>query len=198
MFSASLVDIFDAEVPESWRTDFWQQVRETPHLDWLVLTKRPENIREMLPSSWGPGWHNVWLGVTAENQARADERIPVLLDIPAVVHFASCEPLLGPLDLASFARLDWVIVGGETGHGARPMEAAWARDVRAQCTEAGTAFFFKQWGAHDEGGRRVGKKKAGRVLDGRTWDEVPAAYKARVAMSRRGWEEEAAFSDQVR
>lgn len=125
---------------------------------------------------------NLWLGVSAEDQERANERIPVLLKLPAAVRFISAEPLLGSLDLTPWlgrrplvnpARF-WVIVGGESGPGARPMHPDWARSLRDQCVEAGVAFHFKQWGAFNAG-VRMGKKKAGRILDNRTWDQFPQA-----------------------
>lgn len=132
---------------------------------------------------------NVWLGCSAEDQKWADIRIPALLNTPAAVRFVSAEPLLGPIDLAKggllardeFDRgLDWVIVGGESGPGARPMHPNWARSLRDQCTATGVAFHFKQWGAWgpsdpNEELRWWGKKAAGRMLDGRTWDEFPQA-----------------------
>ena len=141
---------------------------------------------------------NVWLGVSAETQQWADIRIPALLDTPAAVRFVSAEPLLGPIDLReSFAKwvpaidhprwtpepmrdvLHWVIVGGESGHGARIMSPDWARDIRDQCISAGVAFLFKQWGSwapinDKDTMQRVGKKAAGRELDGQTWDQIPA------------------------
>jgi protein gp37 len=134
---------------------------------------------------------NVWLGVSVENQQWADIRIPALLDTPAAVRFLSCEPLLGPIDLRQATRtrgesqrldngqIGWVIVGGESGHGARPMQPAWAQSLRDQCTNFDIPFLFKQWGEYAQigyGGRlkRIGKKAAGRELDGRTWDEYPA------------------------
>lgn len=119
---------------------------------------------------------NLWLGVSVENQKAADERIPFLLETPAAIKFLSCEPLLGPVDFRKvpyFNRTDlnlsnwWVIVGGESGRGARPMDADWARSIRNLCKIAGVPFFFKQWGG-------VNKVTAGRELDGRTWDEMPA------------------------
>ena len=179
VFSASLADIFDAEVPEEWRDDFWSLVSETPHLDWLVLTKRPENIKPMLPNDWGTGWSNVWLGTTVEDQGAADARLPQLLEVPAVVRFLSCEPLLEPVILRGCTGLDWVIAGGETGADARPTDPTWVRLLRAQCLGSRTAFFFKQWGDHDATGKRVGKHRAGRLLDGRTWDEFPTPAESR-------------------
>ncbi|WP_292974998.1 phage Gp37/Gp68 family protein [Mycobacterium sp.] len=142
---------------------------------------------------------NVWLGVSTENQRWADIRIPALLDTPAAVRFISAEPLLGPIDLqlavdpergngfwSSVSRLHWVIAGGESGPGARPMHPDWARSLRDQCETAGVPFLFKQWGEFTPetvalplsgepgiGMRRVGKKAAGRELDGRTWDQYP-------------------------
>lgn len=113
VFCASLADVFDNQVPEDWRSDLWSIVRDTSNLDWLMLTKRPQNIPKMLPAAYGFGdpdhpvdkqewpWPNVWLGTTAENQEEADRRIPHLLAVPAKVHFLSCEPLLAPIDLTS-------------------------------------------------------------------------------------------------
>lgn len=103
VFTASLADVFDAEVPPEWRADLWQLIRETPNLDWIIVTHRPENIREMLPEEWGHGWPNVWLVVTVEDQPAADRRIPILLSIPAKVRGLSLEPLLGPVDLTQTA-----------------------------------------------------------------------------------------------
>ena len=164
VFCASLADVFDNQVPKIWRRELWDEIGRTPCLDWLLLTKRPQNIHKMLPAYWGDGWPNVWLGTTAENQDELERRVERLLCIPARVHFVSCEPLLGPLDFMmdteigplSFLkrhnimndeptnRLDWVIVGGESGPKARYMEPAWAASIRDQCKEAGIAFFLKQ------------------------------------------------------
>ncbi|MCC4243408.1 phage Gp37/Gp68 family protein [Stappia indica] len=252
VFCASLADVFDNDrsITSGWRGDLWHLIHRTPNLDWLLLTKRPQNISRFLRPedygnlpSWGDGWPNVWLGTTAENQIEADRRIPHLLATPAHVHFLSVEPLLGPVDLTRvgnlescrsalpsvveaevrhmaphvingfqidalgkpyqstayyqtpdhmggfsigtrrWARLDWVIVGGESGPGARPMHPNWARALRDQCVAAGVAFHFKQWGewvsvsevegagehhSFDDGAtvRRTGKVRAGRRLDG--------------------------------
>jgi protein gp37 len=145
VFCASLADVFDNKVPDDWRQHLWALIAETPHLDWLLLTKRPQNIAAMLPSSWGTGWPNVWLGTTAENQTEADRRLPVLTKIPAAVHFVSVEPMLGRMRLEPYLEdVDWVICAGESGAGARHMDPDDAADLLAQCQAAGTAFFMKQ------------------------------------------------------
>jgi protein gp37 len=152
VFCASLADIFDNQVDPSWRRDVWDLIMATQSLDWLLLTKRPQNIAKMLPERWT--WparghlSNVWLGTTAENQQEADRRIPHLLSVPAAVHFLSCEPLLGAVHLpapgAYQHHLDWVIVGGESGGKARLMEEPWALQLQDQCDSHGIAFFMKQ------------------------------------------------------
>lgn len=270
VFCASLADVFDNAVDPAWRDDLWELIWECDQLDWLILTKRPQNMIAMLPEDWGQpmqpnGWPHVWLGTSAGTQKTADQNIPHLLKTPATIRFVSAEPLLGPLDLSdvcnghyfqnyltgnrwhdgpisNFERfnpgLDWVICGGESGQNARPTHPKWATSLRDQCQNAGTAFFFKQWGewapaffegqwnedyydgpllylddatcgvahrendgdkmegrvwlpdgtaghwteAPDEWGDstqreasiKIGKKRAGRLLDGREWNEVPA------------------------
>jgi protein gp37 len=259
VFCSSLADVFDNEAPAGQRDRLWATIRATPALDWLLLTKRPHNIARMLPPDWGDGYPNVWLGTTVEDQKTADLRVPVLLKVPAVVRFLSCEPLLGPVDLGAFVRpnglvevvgpggkvhyrrpagdpligeaiarpgysvrgardIHWVICGGENASNARPMHPAWARQLRDQCQSAGVAYHFKQWGTwlpadqvtedraeviylprkkgeapdaprrcrvktcaiqrddSDLGavlGFKVGVARAGRTLDGRTWDGFP-------------------------
>jgi protein gp37 len=165
VFCASLSDVFDnhGSILDDWRSDLWRLIQETPHLDWLLLTKRPQNIKKYLPAFMRP-YPNVWLGTTVENQVEADRRIPHLLALPAAVRFISAEPLLGPINFTliddgrmdgipiafnalagpGWPKLDWIIVGGESGPGARPMDPAWARSIRDQCKAAGTAFFMKQ------------------------------------------------------
>lgn len=199
VFCASLADVFDNEVDPQWRVDLFRLIKETPNLDWLLLTKRIGNAISMLPwmgaSShlrWlkdSPPWPNVWLGATIVNQEEADRDIPKLLATPARVRFLSMEPLLGPVDLTGeyltaklgaypfknlpaehrtrlIDLLDWVIVGGESGHGSRLIKASWALSLRDQCNAAGVPYHFKQWGGTD-------KKEAGRLLDGRKWNEFP-------------------------
>lgn len=164
VFCASMADVFDNEPGlDHHRLRLWQLIRATPHLDWLVLTKRIGNARTMLPADWGDGYPNVQLGASIVNQPEADRDVVKLLSTPARIHFVSAEPLLGPinfgLDLGvpladgtiwtgSKPRIDWVICGGESGHKARPMEVEWARSLRTQCARTGVAFFMKQLSQH--------------------------------------------------
>lgn len=227
VFCASLADVFDNEVPQAWRADLFDLIRRCENLDFLLLTKRIGNAARGLPSDWGGGWPNVWLGTTIVNQEEADRDIPKLLAVPARVRFLSMEPLLGPVDLrpwigAGWAGpggawcqgVQWVIAGGESGPGARPMHPGWPRSLRDQCAAAGVPFLFKQhgeWlatafcdddmamlpsrrtvyvrrdGSYHDGGAGVdlfggdeetawvGKKAAGRLLDGIEHSAFPEA-----------------------
>jgi len=247
VFCASIADWLDDEVPIEWLADLLELIRLTPNLNWLLLSKRPQNWETRIRAAgnfdhstvpnadtavWLDEWingrppANVWIGTSVEDQTRADERIPQLLQIPARVRFLSCEPLLGlvnlyhhffhesggekwpagtlPTDAVMFGWQDgvplyrrgihWVIAGGESGPGARPMHPAWARSLRDQCAGAGVAFHFKQWGEwswehpmstmekacgetmfkpghfrrldETHAQIKVGKKAAGRLLDG--------------------------------
>lgn len=148
VFCASMADVFEDRVDlDAPQCRLWKLIEETPMLDWLLLTKRPENIKRTIP--WRGRWpYNVWIGATAENQRRYHERVGHLAGVSARVSFLSLEPLLEPIDLrpevADFERINWVIVGGETGPGARHMHPDWARSIRDQCREYGVAFFMKQ------------------------------------------------------
>jgi protein gp37 len=256
IFVNSMSDLFHDEVPDTFILQVFSVMQQADQHTFQLLTKRHGRMRSLMPwigrklSEDGETWPlpNVWLGVSVENQQWADIRIPALLATPAEVRFLSCEPLLGPVDIARYIdperecnchvpamdgagqhsaacrcfiqpEISWVIVGGESGHGARPMHPDWARSLRDQCSAAGVAFHFKQWGEWAphrlDGGThvnsrmsrtrdqhqshrfapdgtayvasepdlysypgmasllRVGKTKAGRELDGRTWDEFP-------------------------
>ena len=275
VFCASLADVFEIKEDQydemqEWRQELFTLIEETPSLDWLILTKRPDIARAAIPARWLRQYSpNVWLGTSVENQEYADKRIPELLKIPAAVRFLSVEPMLGPVNLDRWFGLDesrewrdclcdeidpsdrpcitceakhvlgkesgihWVIVGGESGPGARPMHPQWARDIRDQCQAAGVPFFFKQQGEYGAGSidmitgeqrireftsmqrwvnkastwingdacvdmtgetlengadfrnamypvailHRIGKKRAGRLLDGREWNEYPQPRK---------------------
>ncbi len=240
VFCASLADWLDNEVPIEWLVDLLELIRRTPHLDWLLLTKRIGNWRARITAAYNCGrssialmnwlvdWMddampaNVWIGATVCNQAEADRDVPKLLATPAAVRFVSIEPMLGPVDLNSSKGgtlwiggqrgcggmhrhggdpahhhhdercrrgIDWVICGGESGAGSRPMHPDWVRSLRDQCAQASVPFLFKQWGHYchpsqmpdsceGSGGFSedllpVGKKAAGRMLDGVEHNEVP-------------------------
>jgi protein gp37 len=163
IFVNSMSDLFHADVP----TEFIQRTFEVMRRAWWhtfqVLTKRSERLLALDPQLGWPG--NVWMGVSVETE-RYLFRVDHLRQTHARVKFLSLEPLLGPLSGLDLTGIDWVIAGGESGPGARPMDADWVRQIRDRCLAAGVPFFFKQWGG-------VRKKQAGRELDGRTWDEMP-------------------------
>ncbi len=174
VFTCSMSDFFH-EAADGWREEAWDVVRRTPRHTYQILTKRPERVPENLPEDWGDGWPNVWLGTSVESQTY-EYRIAQLAEVPAKLRFLSCEPLLGPLCLDFdpgyfwFASIGWVIVGGESDPSSpRAIKADWARSIRDFCQAWETPFFFKQWG----GRSKVDGVWGGRVLDGRTWDEIP-------------------------
>lgn len=179
VFCASMADVFeDRRDLDAERTRLWGLIERTPDLTWLLLTKRIHRVQALAP--WQQHWPaNVWIGCTAEDQRRVDERLPHLIQIPAAVRFISIEPQVSPVDLARFIDgIDWVIAGGESGPGARATPERWFADVRDQCTATHTAFFFKQWGNNcpDQDGSLVrlrSKKHAHRLLEGREWNEFP-------------------------
>jgi protein gp37 len=228
VFSGSMCDVFEAHpepevraMQDAARDRLWELIEGTPDLTWMLLTKRPGNIAGLAPATGFP--RNVWLGTSVEDQTSADERIPQLLAVPAAVHFLSCEPLLGPVDLngpadqdghrrrltywltgrpewgatettatglqlsslETGAKIGWVIAGGESGRKARPVDQLWVRSLRDQAVAARVPFHFKQWGQWAPDGNHPdmtinhsmvlcrSKEEAGRVLDGRTWDEFP-------------------------
>jgi len=157
VFCASMADVFEnRDDLDIWRNKLWALIDQTPNLDWLLLTKRTENIEKLSP--WNANWpDNIWIGTTIENQEIADEKIPELLKHPAKVRFISCEPLLSKLDISKWLCLNsrinlntqcinWVIVGGESGAKARPVHPDWIRNIKNQCIKAGIPFHFKQWG----------------------------------------------------
>lgn len=147
VFTNSMSDFFDSEADPKLRAWAWALIQDTaPWLDWLILTKRPENVMGMLPFEWGLGWPNVWLGVTAENQEYADVRVRQLMALPAAVRWVSYEPALGPVEW-KWPGIDWIVVGGESGHGARAFDIAWARSTVAYGSDTGCPIFVKQMGS---------------------------------------------------
>jgi protein gp37 len=163
VFVNSMSDLFHESVPLEFIQRVFATMRACPQHTFQVLTKRSARLRDLAQYlDWVP---NIWMGVSVENR-RVIHRIHDLQAVPAYVRFLSCEPLLGPLDDLPLDGIHWVIVGGESGPGARPMQAAWVRAIRDQCRRAHVPFFFKQWGG-------VRKDRTGRELDGRTYDAMP-------------------------
>lgn len=159
-------DLFHEAVPLDFIQEVFSVMRETPRHIYQILTKRADRLLELSPSlEWS---ENIWMGVSVEN----DDvlwRVDRLRETAAVTKFLSCEPLLGPLPALDPNGIDWVIAGGESGPGARLMDVEWVREIRDICLESNVAFHFKQWGGPV-------KSKTGRVLDGRTWDEMPSPH----------------------
>jgi len=165
VFVNSMGDLFHEEIPVEFIQKVFDVMNRCPQHIFQILTKRSQRMAELAPLlEWG---ENIWMGVTVENSDYM-HRIECLQRVPARVCFLSLEPLLGPLDDLVLDGLDWVIVGGESGPQARPMKEEWVLSIQSKCQKEGVPFFFKQWGG-------VNKKKAGRLLQGRTWDQLPAA-----------------------
>lgn len=179
IFVNSMSDLFHKDVPNTYVE---QVVRVMEMADWhtyQVLTKRPERLRDLLKTrlAFAADLPHIWWGVSVENRKHGVPRINVLREAPAAVRFLSIEPLLEDLGEISLDGIAWVIVGGESGHGARPIEKAWVVNIREQCRAADVPFFFKQWGG-------VRKAEAGRDLDGQTFDEMPCRQPGRVVSQR--------------
>jgi len=163
IFVNSMSDLFIKGVPKEFILKVFEVMRKAHWHTFQVLTKRSDRLIELSPDlTWTP---NIWMGVSVENQD-CTYRIDHLRETGAMTKFLSLEPLLGPLPDLNLEGIDWVIVGGESGPGARPMDASWVIDIRNQCLKSKVPFFFKQWGG-------TNKKKAGRELEGRVWDEMP-------------------------
>lgn len=174
IFVNSMSDLFHQDVPLGYILQVFGVMRRAHWHRFQVLTKRSERLAELAPGLPWPS--NVWMGVSVESDEYR-ERIDDLRAVPAKTRFLSLEPLLGPLHDLDLRGIHWVIVGGESGPRARPMEPAWATDLRDQCRRAGVPFFFKQWGG-------TNKKQAGRMLDGRTWDELPGGSPVAILSGR--------------
>ncbi|WP_143961233.1 DUF5131 family protein [Litoribacter populi] len=163
VFVNSMSDLFHVDVPLEFIKKVFKVINDNPQHVFQVLTKRADVLLQYHQElKWT---HNIWMGVSVEDE-RVTDRIDLLRQTGARVKFLSCEPLIGPLPDLNLSGIDWVIVGGESGHKPRPMDADWVLDIQEQCDRAGVAFFFKQWGGKN-------KKKAGRELNGRTYDEMP-------------------------
>ncbi len=161
-------DLFHKDVPLEYIQQVFEVMKRASWHRFQVMTKRADRLAELSSQlEWSP---NIWMGVSVESQ-KYTHRIDDLRDTGAKVKFLSLEPLLGALKNLDLRKIDWVIVGGESGYGARPIKEDWVIDIREQCLQANVAFFFKQWGG-------VNKKKTGRLLEGKTWSEMPLAQKA--------------------
>lgn len=167
IFVNSMSDLFQDGADEMLIREVWRVMERAPWHSFQILTKRPERMLQLLSGSGFPILSNVWLGTSVESRDYLG-RIDLLRDVPARIRFVSFEPLLGPIVFPDLRRIHWAIVGGESGPRARPMEACWVEDLRDACKAQQVAFFFKQWG-----GTR--KKRTGRMLGDRTWDEYPSA-----------------------
>jgi protein gp37 len=200
VFCASLADVFDNQVDPIWRKELFDLIRRCDQLDWQLLTKRPQNIRKMLPADWGDGYPNVWLGATAEDADAYKQRVRHLLRVPAEVHFVSYEPAIGPLGRLDIDGLfpHWLIIGGESG--VRPdlirlTNPQWARDAISECRRLGIAPFLKQWGTYQNNPCVVEQHKSiqhakkfdpptngkgGGKLDGRLCREFPATTRVQT------------------
>lgn len=170
VFVNSMSDLFQEKVPVEFIERVWETMAEAHWHIFQILTKRPENMARILVEHGFPKLENVWLGTSVENRDYV-ERINHLRETPAAVRFISFEPLIGSIGRVDLNGIDWAIVGGESGPGARPMAIDWVDEIKGACDAAGTAFFFKQWGG-------TNKKRTGREYRGRTWDEMPVKSRA--------------------
>ncbi len=169
-FVNSMSDLFHEQMPFDYLDRVFQVITETPWHQYQILTKREDILQDYFRQRRVP--RNVWLGVTVE-VAKTKHRIDVLREIEAPIRFLSIEPLIGPMGELDLSGIHWVIVGGESGHKARPMQPEWAIDIQRQCDEQDIAFFFKQWGAWGADGVKRSKKANGRILLGQEWNEEP-------------------------
>jgi protein gp37 len=164
IFVNSMSDLFHEKIPLNYIKKVFATIQRNPHHTFQVLTKRSERLADCAGELNWP--HNLWVGVSVENSEYL-HRIHLLRSVPAAVRFLSCEPLIGPIKAIPLGDIHWVIVGGESGPKSRPMKESWVESIKNQCKEGGTAFFFKQWGGTQ-------KKRNGRLLKGRTYNELPA------------------------
>ncbi len=172
IFVNSMSDLFHDNVSIEFINDVWQVMRDNSHHKFQILTKRPERMKQVLENFDNPILKNVWLGVSVEN-SETISRIDILKNIPSHIKFVSFEPLIDSVGEVNLAGINWAIVGGESGTGARPIKKEWIDEIYQACLVANTAFFFKQWGAWGEDNQRRSKKANGREYEGKTWDNMP-------------------------
>jgi len=177
IFVNSMSDLFHDNVSERFILEVWKVMRETPHHNYQILTKRPERMAEIVSRAIPDVLSNVWLGTSVEN-ADVVERIDHLRRVPAAIRFISFEPLIGPVGDVDLDQIQWAIVGGESGLNARPIREEWIDEIYAQCDRYETAFFFKQWGTWGKDNKKRSKKANGREYRGQTWNEMPIGLEA--------------------
>jgi protein gp37 len=177
VFVNSMSDLFHEDVNVTFIERVWQVMRDTPWHHYQILTKRPEAMRGFVSSLGGGPLPNVWLGTSVEDD-RVIDRVDHLRQTPAVIRFISFEPLIGPVGQADLTNIHWAIVGGESGHRARPIREAWIDEIYELCQRNGTDFFFKQWGAWGKDNKKRSKKANGREYRGRVWNDMPRAATA--------------------
>lgn len=179
IFVNSMSDLFHEQVSDDFILAVWQVMRDTPHHNYQILTKRPERMAKLVATQIDDILPNVWLGTSIEN-ADVVHRVEHLRAVPAAIRFISFEPLIGPVGLIDLVDIHWAIVGGESGKAARPIREEWIDEIHGQCVRTGTAFFFKQWGTWGKDNKRRSKKANGREYRGRTWDEMPMTSQCAV------------------
>ena len=179
-FVNSMSDIFHEDMPEDYLNKIFEVIRQTPRHTYQILTKRADRMFRYLSNKEIP--ENIWLGVTVENKKEGVPRIDKLRKLNASVLFLSIEPLLENLGQINLENIDWVIVGGESGHKARPMEKEWVLNIKQQCEENDIAFFFKQWGTWGADKVKRNKKTNGKEIDGKIWQQYPETIARQYAM----------------
>lgn len=172
-------DLFHEQVSDAFILEVWQVMRETPHHNYQILTKRPERMASIVSKQIKDVLPNVWLGTSVED-ADVVSRIDHLRTVTAAIRFLSFEPLIGPVGEVNLSDVHWAIVGGESGRSARPIREEWIDQIYHQCTQYETAFFFKQWGTWGKDNKHRSKNANGREYRGQTWDEMPSAFACAV------------------
>jgi protein gp37 len=174
VFVNSMSDLFHTDVSESFIAKVWEVMEKTPQHSYQILTKRPDRMADIWKKGSLTRLQNVWMGTSVEDSSVV-YRIDELREVPAAIRFISFEPLIGPVGKVSLDGIDWAIVGGESGPGARPIKELWIDEIHRMCRDYSTAFFFKQWGAWGKDNKRRSKKENGRTYRGQIWDEMPLA-----------------------
>lgn len=172
IFVNSMSDMFHEAVSDQFIFKIWEVMAKTPHHNYQILTKRPERMRDLISKEIKTIYPNIWLGTSVENDTVVN-RIEILRDVPAKIRFISFEPLIGSVGNVDLSNINWAIVGGESGHNARPIKEEWINEIFENCEKYDTEFFFKQWGSWGKDNKKRSKKANGRVFKGKLWDAMP-------------------------